>query len=965
VNSESPSAAPANAARTNAAGATSVSEVRVERRTDGAFADDPTPRLSWTVRSTVPGWWQAGAEVRIDGGRAGERVAQLDTDESRFVTWPFDPLLPHARHTLEVRVTGVDGATSPWSDPVTVRAVFLADGEWAAPFVGLADSAHAGEPATPGLLRTELDLDGDIARATLYASAHGVYQVEINGQDVDDAVLKPGWTAYQHRLVHEATDVTGLLRSGANAVGVRLAGGWWTERYGFHGAARPFYGEQPAVAVQLHVELVDGTTRVLTTGPGWRGSATGVVVASGIYAGERIDARRAVPGWSRPGFDDSSWPAVRVHPTGAVPEPAVAEPVRRVDEISVQDVITTPSGRTVLDFGQNLVGRLRVRVTGERGQVVTLRHAEVLEHGELGVRPLRAAEATDHLVLSGGDDVLESEFTFHGFRYAEVDGWPGELDPAAAREAITAVVISSDMRRTGWFDSSDDRVNRLHENVVWGMRGNFVSLPTDCPQRDERLGWTGDIQVFGPTASYLFDSDAFLASWLRDVAAEQAERDGVCPIVVPMVLPFGDKPAAAWGDAATVVPTTLLERFADGRALAEQYPSMRAWADVLLGVAGDRLLWEGMFQFGDWLDPDAPPDDPAGAKTDPDIVASAYLVRSLQLVTAAARELGDEAGARTYGDLTERARQAWVREYTTPSGRIVSDAQTAYALAIVFGLVDDATRAVMGDRLAWLVRRAGYRIGTGFVGTPIIQDALTATGHADVAARLLLQTGVPSWLYAVTMGATTIWERWDSMLPDGDINPGEMTSFNHYAFGAVADWLHRTVAGLAPETPGYRKLRIAPVPIVGLDRASTRYETGYGPAEAGWAARDGQIVVRAVVPPNTTAVVVLPGDGAEIEVGSGEHEWTVPDPRAQAEPRPVTLGSTLGEIADDAEAYEVVLSTVDALGADGGSSLRSLKDWTDQRVLRDELVRLPAVAVERLQAALDELNASRQPAPVC
>lgn len=956
MNNESP--APAG---TGPAATTRVRELRVERRTDGAFADTPAPRLSWTVESEVPGWWQAAAEVRLDG----ERVARLDTDESRFVDWPFEPVVPHARHTVEVRVTGVDGGVTPWSEPVALRAVFLADGEWVAPFVGLAGSARSAEPAVPGLLRTELDLGADVARATLYAAAHGVYQVEINGQDVDDAVLKPGWTAYQHRLVHEATDVTALLRTGVNALGVRLAGGWWTERYGFHGSARPFYGEQPAVAVQLHVELTDGTTRVVTTGPDWRGAATGPVVTSGIYAGERIDAGRAVPGWSTPGFDDSAWPAVEVHSRAGepdvVPEPAIAEPVRRVDELPVREVITTPSGRTVLDFGQNLVGRLRVRVTGERSRVVTLRHAEVLEDGELGVRPLRHAAATDHLVLSGGEDVLEPEFTFHGFRYAEVDGWPGELDLATARAAVTAVVISSDMRRTGWFECSDERVDRLHENVVWGMRGNFVSLPTDCPQRDERLGWTGDIQVFGPTASYLYDSDAFLASWLRDVAAEQAARDGVCPVVVPMVLPFGAKPAAAWGDAATVVPSTLLDRFADRRALAEQYPSMRSWADALLDLAGDRLLWEGMFQFGDWLDPDAPPDDPAGAKTDPDIVASAYLVRSLQLVTRAARELGDAVGAERYGDLAERARQAWVREYTTPAGRIVSDAQTAYALAITFDLVDDATRATMGDRLAWLVRRAGYRIGTGFVGTPIIQDALTSTGHADVAARLLLQTGVPSWLYAVTMGATTVWERWDSMLPDGTINPGEMTSFNHYAFGAVADWLHRAVGGLAPDGPGYRRLRVAPVPIAGLDHARARFETPYGLAEAGWVARDGRIVVHAVVPPNASAVVVLPGavPGDGIEVGAGRHEWTVPDPRDRSVPPPVTLGSTLGAVADDPEAFATVLAAVEAADTGQTGALRSLKEWTDQRTLEEELVRLPSGAPDQVRTALDELNARR------
>jgi alpha-L-rhamnosidase len=847
-----------------------VTAVTVERRRDGAFAETPTPRLSWVVESDAPGWRQRAAEIRLDGAR----VARLDGDASVLVDWPFAPLLPHARHVVEVRVTGADGEASAWSEPVALRSVFLADGEWRAPFVELAEP---GGEASPGLVRTEFEVDRPVASATLYAAGQGVYQAALNGRDVDDALLKPGWTSYQYRIEHEATDVTDLVAVGRNALGIRFAGGWFTERFGFHGHARRVYGhDQPAVAAQLHLTYADGTSDVVTTGPHWRGAAAGPVVSSGIYAGERIDARRAVTGWAEAGFDDGAWPAVVVRALDGVPEPATAEPVRRTQEVPVGDVVTTPSGRTVLDFGQNLVGYLRVRVSGPAGHVVTVRHAEVLEHGELGTRPLRHAAATDEFVLSGGEDEFEPEFTFHGFRYAEVTGWPGDLDPSA----ITAVVVGSDMRRTGWFECSDERVNRLHENVVWGMRGNFVSIPTDCPQRDERLGWTGDIQVFSPTAATLFDSDAFLSGWLKDVAAEQAATDGVCGFVVPQVLPDGDRPAAAWGDAATVVPTVLFQRFADRRALAEQYPGMRAWVDKLLDLAGERMLWEGMFQFGDWLDPDSPPDSPGDAKTATDVVASAHLARSARLVAEAAAELGHDTDAARYADVAARARDAWVREYVRPDGRISSDTQTAYAMAIAYELVDAETRTAMGARLAELVAEADFRIGTGFVGTPIIADALTDTGHADVAGRLLLATGVPSWLYAVTMGATTVWERWDSMLPDGTINPGQMTSFNHYAFGAVADWLYRRLAGLAPAAPGYRRLRIAPVPVAGIDHASARIDTPYGAAEAGWRAEDGRIRVRAVVPANTTAVVTLPG-AADVEVGAGAHEWTVADQRGE------------------------------------------------------------------------------------
>ncbi|GAB3999038.1 glycoside hydrolase family 78 protein [Glycomyces albus] len=744
-----------------------VHAVRAEYRSDSPYVDTPRPRLSWKTETTAADWTQTGAEVEWTRDGVSAR-ARVEGREAVLVAWPFESLRPRERGSVRVRVHGCDGAASDWSEPLEIRAGFLGADEWRARFITVPEPADVGQPV---LLRREFEVRAGLASATLYTSGRGLYRVEIGGVAVDDERFKPGWTAYQHRLIHETTDVTGLLRQGRAALGAALAGGWYTERFGFHGQAKPFYGKYPSFAAQLVLEYDDGTTEVLATGDGaWRATADGPVTGSGIYAGESYDARRELPGWSSAGFDDSAWLDARLDANRAItPVARTAPPVRATETLPVKEVITTPGGRTVLDFGQNLVGRLRIRVSGRAGDTVTLRHAEVLEHGELGTRPLRHAKATDSYTLAGdGIETWEPEFTFHGFRYAEIQGWPGRFDPAD----VTAVVVHSDMERTGWFDSSHELVNRLHENVVWGMRGNFLSIPTDCPQRDERLGWTGDIQVFAPAASYLFDCDGFLASWLEDLALEQAE-DGAVPFIVPNVLEWGKEPAAAWGDAATVVPSVLFERFADRAVLERQYPSMRAWVDHVADIAGPRRLWEGGFQFGDWLDPDAPPDEPGRAKADPELVAGAYLYRSADLVARAAHELGRTEDADRYRALAEEVRAAWRHEYLTPAGRLMSDAPTAYALAIMFELVNDAELvARAGERLAELVRRAEHRIGTGFVGTPLIQDALVRTGHAETARRLLLQTECPSWLYPVSMGATTVWERWDSMLADGTINPG-------------------------------------------------------------------------------------------------------------------------------------------------------------------------------------------------
>lgn len=928
-----------------------VLSVRAELRTDSTDVTIAKPHLSWKTAATTPGWLQASAELELDGGTP----VILTGRDSVLVEWPFDEIQPRTMHEIRVRVTGEDGTLSDWSGPQPIFAGFLADGDWDASMIGLANPEAVAQPV---LLRTEFEVTAPVAKATLYATAHGAYQAEINGREVDDQILKPGWTSYQYHLVHETTDVTSLLIEGANAIGITLAGAWYTEHFGFREGAAPFYGSNPAAAAQLIIDYVDGSTATVSTNSRWKATAEGPIIGSGIYAGETYDARREIAGWSQPAFEDVSWSPVRVDEEDyPVPVPRSTPAVRAIDQVAVSEIIDAPSGAKILDFGQNLVGRLRITVTGERGHTITLRHAEVLENGELGIRPLRNAAATDHFTLAGtGVETWEPAFTFHGFRYAQLDNWPGELDPSA----VTAIVIHSDMERTGWFDSSHALVNRLHENVVWGMKGNFLYLPTDCPQRDERLGWTGDIQVFSPTACFLFEADGFLSGWLVDLALEQQAAGGIVPFIIPSVLTDSVSPAAAWGDAATVVPTVLHERFGNTRVLADQFESMKSWSDTLLGISGERMLWEDRFQFGDWLDPDASPDFPADAKTDPDIVASAYLYRSVDFTARAAEVLGKSDEAEKYGGLREKIHAAFLAEYVSASGRMMSDAQTGYATAIMFGLYrDEAQKQVMGDRLAELTRAAGYRIGTGFVGTPLITDALTNTGHLDAAARLLTQTENPSWLYPVTMGATTIWERWDSMLEDGSINPGEMTSFNHYALGAVADWLHRSVAGLAPAAPGYRSIRIAPHPLDGFEYATATHETPYGLASSGWARHGDSVTVSATIPANTTAEVVLPGSTDTIIVGSGSHEWTVEVPAAAAGAAPITVDTSLAAIVDDPDAYAAVWKAIAASNEHAAAVFRRHTKWTSGRTLGEPLGQMPPRVRVAVEASLDQLNASR------
>jgi alpha-L-rhamnosidase len=920
---------------------TTTLNVRIEHLRETLGIGIARPRLSWMINTESREWHQSAYEIEAHdaNGKLRGQTGKIESDQSVLVPWPFEPLSSREQLSVRVRVWGKDGNVSEWSDAVTLEAGLLSASDWTAQFISPTWDEDVSRSNPSPYLRREFELRAGIKSARLYISSLGAYEAEINGKAVGNHVLSPGWTVYDQRLRYQTFDVTGMLNEGRNAIGAVLGDGWFRGRIGFGAGWRNIYGEHLALLAQLEVQYADGSSERIITDDAqtWR-AATGPILMNSLYDGETYDARLENSGWSLPGFDDSNWSHIRkLEWDMKTLEAPLGPPVRRIEKIAPVSITRSPSGKTIVDFGQNLVGWLSIKVQGPAGHTVTLRHAEVLEHGELGTRPLRFAEATDRYTLRGGEtETWEPHFTFHGFRYVEVNDWSGDLNP----QDLSAVVLHSDLERTGWFESSDKLLNQLHENVVWGMRGNFLDVPTDCPQRDERLGWTGDLQVFSPTASFLYNVNGFLQSWLRDLAAEQRKSNGSVPPVIPNALGNNFGGAAAWADAATVVPWVMYQRFGDKGILADQFESMRAWVDYVASVTGERRLWDTGFQFGDWLDPTAPPDKPAQARTDKAIIASAYFVHSADLTARAAEVLERTDEKKKYLALAAEARVAFVREYVTSSGRLMSDAETAYALALTFDLLPSAEqRQRAGDRLNELVRESGYHIRTGFVGTPIISDALCSTGHYVAAFRLLMQQGCPSWLYPVTMGATTVWERWDSMLPDGSINPGEMTSFNHYALGAVADWMHRTIGGLTPTEPGYRRMEIRPRPGGGLTHATARHLTPYGMAESAWKIEDGKFYLDVVIPPNTSAFVSLPGDDTTpAEVGSGTWHWSAPyqDPDARG---PFTVDDLTGDIMSSVPARNAVMDVLVRAGAP--EFLRAVISNERNIVLRQSLHMLP------------------------
>jgi alpha-L-rhamnosidase len=815
-------------------------------------------RLRWRLDATdgERDVEQAWAEVEVlDADSGNRRWSSGRVDGARQSIAYGGPMLrSRDRLTWRVRAGLRERGDTDWSDTATIEVPLLAADDWTARLI-------TSEAATP-VFSSTFSLGAEVDRARLYISGHGVYEVSINGAVVGDEVLAPGWTSYHHRLAARAHDVAALLHAGENKVAITVADGWWRGRLGFR-PRREVYGDRVGVIAQLEATLADGSIVTVATDESWS-VGSGPTRSADLYDGERYDARVAVEVDRGAAVEVSDFDRSLLF-FSDVP------PIRRVGAVTPVDVEQREPGRWIIDFGQNIVGRLRGTFAGlERGDEVTLRHAEVLDpDGELFTAPLRTAKATDHYLAAGDAAVdatpWEPRFTFHGFRYAELSA-PASFD--LQRADLRAIVITSDLEATGTFACSDPLVSQLYENVNRSWRGNSVDVPTDCPQRDERLGWTGDAQVFSPTAAFLTDAEAFFASWLADLAADQRASDGAVPHVIPHMMEEPWLGAAGWGDAAIVVPWSVYEAYGDEAVLRASWPSIERWVGYVWGRLDDELVWSKDFQFGDWLDPDAPQDKPFKAKARFDLVATAHAAWIHRLAARIAGVLGDD-GASTYASRANELSGAWWSRF----GEAAVKTQTGCAMALQFSLAPESERERVGSRLAALVEETDNHLATGFLGTPLLCPALTATGRVDLAYKVLLQDTPPSWLFQVKSGATTIWERWDCTRPDVDLS---MVSFNHYAYGAIADWLHRTVAGLAPdaEDPGFHHVLVAPKPGGGFTSASASLQSRHGLTSVAWElGDDASFALDVVIPPNASATVTLPDGSEPVRVGSGTHSF--------------------------------------------------------------------------------------------
>jgi alpha-L-rhamnosidase len=850
-----------------------VTHPRVENLNNPIGLDVTHPRFGWQLQSERRNVLQTAYEIRVAHSRAdlvsGKKYVwqsgKINSDASVWVPYSGPALESGQKYWWQVRVWDNTAQVSSWSEPAFWQMGLLQASDWKAQWISVSMPEDSTRPSP--LFRKEFACRKKVAGATAYITSHGLFEAQINGKRVGPDYLAPGWTAYQKRIPYLAYDVTSMLQNGPNAIGVTLGNGWWRGNIGW-AEKNGFYGSDVSLLLQIDIQYSDGSRETIGTDASWKYSTDGPIRSSEIYHGETYDARMERKGWSSAGFNDASWKPVALKDfTKSNLIGAYNEPIRKHEAFRPKAIFRTPKGELVADFGQNLVGWVELKARGKSGDRIVLQFAEVLDkQGNFYTENLRAARCTDTWILSGnGEEQFEPHFTFHGFRYAKIEGYPGELNP----ENISAVALYSDMRPAGTFSCSDSLINQLQHNIQWGQRGNFLDVPTDCPQRDERLGWTGDAQAFSRTAVFNFDAHNFFAKWLKDVAADQ-QPDGMVPWVIPNVLNPRNGASTGWADAATIIPWNMWLAYADRRILEDQYPSMKAWVEYMR-TNSKNDLWNTGFHFGDWLFYSITDDnDGRSAITDKYLIAQCFYAHSTQLLVNAAQILGKTADEKEYTQLLQRVKTAYLNEYVTPNGRPLSPTQTAYVLALQFDLLPEHQRARAAENLAENIKSYGNHLTTGFLGTPHLCHVLTRFGYTDLAYTLLNQKTYPSWLYPVTMGATTIWERWDGIRTDGSFQAITMNSFNHYAYGAIGDWMYRVMCGLDTETdqPGYKAIRIKPHPGGGLARASASLETLYGKASSSWSVEGNKFTLEVEIPANTTATVWVPSGN----VGSFEQD---------------------------------------------------------------------------------------------
>ncbi|TMI62694.1 MAG: alpha-L-rhamnosidase [Bacteroidetes bacterium] len=825
------------------------------------------PRFSWQLVSDKRNTMQTAYEVKVMQGKTvAWNSGKLMSDQSVFISYGGSALQSGKKYNWQVRVWDNEGKASTWSEPAWFQMALLDTMDWKANWIEPGFAEEASRP-TP-LFRKEFKAAKKIQSATAYITSHGMYEGYINGKRIGEYYLTPGWTSYNKRLQYQTYDVTNLLSQGANVIAMGLGNGWYRGSLAW-GDNKNLYGKDISLLFQLDIIYSDGSKESVLSDGSWK-STTGSITYSEIYNGEIIDARKQKTGWRMSGYDDSNWSGVKV--SNYKKSNLIAcenEPIKKHETFTPVKIFTTPKGEQVIDFGQNLVGWVMIKAKGNAGDTITISHAEVLDrYGNFYTENLRAAKALAKYVLRGeGEESFEPHFTFFGFRYIRIENYPGELKP----ENFTAVALYSNMKPTGSFSSSNALINQLQHNIQWGQRGNFLDVPTDCPQRDERLGWTGDAQAFSRTAAFNFGVNNFFAKWLKDAEADQY-TNGALPHVIPNVLGQNSGGSAGWADAATIIPWNMWLAYGDKKILENQYNSMKAWVGFMEKNSTDNL-WNKGFHFGDWLFY-RPYDDNDGrsAVTDKYLIAQCFYAHSTRLVIRAAGVLNKKDDEKHYTDLLNKIKQAFLKEYVTPGGRLVSSTQTAYVLALNFDMLPEAMRPSVADKLVENIKSYGTHLTTGFLGTPYLCHVLSRFGHTDLAYELLLQETYPSWLYPVKMGATTIWERWNGIRPDSTFEPASMNSFNHYAYGAIGDWMYRIVCGIDTDedNPGYKKIEIQPHIGKGLTNASASLKTYYGTISSSWKKENDGLVFDVEIPPNTTATIYVPAENGSLITESGK-----------------------------------------------------------------------------------------------
>ena len=852
--------------------------------------DEPQPRLSWTLESSRRNVRQSAYQIQVMNTDKALRwdSGRVESDAMAQIVYAGQPLVSRMRYEWRVRVWDETHALSEWSEVAFWEMGLLHAHDWQAQWIGFDSTAGIAfdEPLPAPYLRSSFEVSAPVNKARLYITARGLYIASLNGQRLGDAALAPGWTDYAQRIEYQTLDVTDAIQHGENVLGVMLGEGWYAGHIGYKHQRR-HYGALPQLLAQLELDFEDGTRQIIVSSGAWGQwqVTTGAIRSSDFLMGEVYDARLEQLGWDAPKFDASGWQPVYTFEAGAAQLVAQkAEPIRVLEERIPLRVSSPSAGVHVFDMGQNIVGWARVRVSGEAGTRVGLRFAEMLQaDGTIYTDSLRSAKSTDTFILKGdGLETLEPHFTFHGFRFVEITG----LEGALTLDTIMGIVVGSDTLDVGDFTCSNQLVNQLHSNIRWSQRSNFLSVPTDCPQRDERLGWLGDAQIFARTATFNADVAAFFTKWLQDVSDAQSPTGGYSD-VAPRVVDYNDA-APAWGDAGIIVPWTLYQVYGDTRIIERQWQSMTDWMRYIADANPNHLWLERRnFNFGDWLSVDA--------ITDKDVLATAYWAYDASLMAQMARASERTGEALEYEALFKRIRDAFNRAFLEGDGWVRGHTQTGQVLALHFKLAPDNQRDAITARLLEDIAAKNHHLSTGFVGVGYLCPTLTATEHLETAYRLLLNETFPSWGFSIRMGATSIWERWDGWTPEGGFQDAGMNSFNHYSLGSVGQWLYQTVAGIDSAAPGFKHIRLQVQPGGGLTHARASFQSISGRIESQWQLEGERFTWRVKIPANTMATLHYPIANAQVleagkplagvsvrleaglwvlELGSGEYEFS-------------------------------------------------------------------------------------------